>query len=129
MLFAILNRLGNLVSPSVGSSCQQSAYNSTSSHVVMNLQNKNTKFSQLLIELMQNSNADRGFIASVLRSSGLEGEKILLEFMSQASNNERIMLPIVSVLPWRAKPEPVLRIKVIEYSLGSNFLPGTLYQY
>ena len=39
------------------------------------------------------------------------------------------MIPAISVLPWRVQSNPVLRIKVIEYSLGSNFLPGTLYQY
>lgn len=49
--------------------------------------------------------------------------------MNQYPNNEKIMLPIVSVLPWRAPTEIVLRIKVIQYTLGSNFLPGTLYQY
>lgn len=56
---------------------------------------------------------DRGFIASVLRSCGIEGEKILLQFMNQYPNNEKIMLPIVSVLPWRAPTEIILRIKVI----------------
>ena len=111
IIFSILNRLGGLVSSSTENFQQ------------------NTKFFQLLIELMQNNHSDRGFISSVLRSSGLEGEKILLEFMVQAPNNEKIMLPIVSVLPWRAKPDPVIRIKVIEYTLGSNFMPGTLYQY
>jgi hypothetical protein len=49
--------------------------------------------------------------------------------MNQYPTNEKIMLPIVSVLPWRAPTDSVLRIKVIEYTLGSNFLPGTLYQY
>jgi hypothetical protein len=33
--------------------------------------------------------------------------------MNQYQNNEKIMLPIVSVLPWRAPTEPLLRIKVI----------------
>ena len=49
--------------------------------------------------------------------------------MNQVPNNEKIMIPIISVLPWRVQSNPVLRIKAIEYSLGSNFLPGTLYQY
>ena len=60
IILSILNRLGSLVSSSAED------------------YQKNTKFFQLLIELMQNNHADRGFISSVLRSSGLEGEKILL---------------------------------------------------
>lgn len=78
---------------------------------------------------MQTNYNDRGFITSLLRSCGIEGEKILLKFLEQFPNNEKIGLPIINVLPWRAPTEPVLRIKVIEYTLGSNFLPGTLYQY
>lgn len=73
----------------------------------------NKEIFPLLIEMMRNNVNDRGFVASVLRSSGAEGEKILLEFLNHSTNNEKIMLPIVSVLPWRPQVEPVLRIKVI----------------
>ena len=62
---------------------------------------------------MENNVNDRGFVASVLRSAGVEGEKFLINLLYSHFNNEKMLLPIVSVLPWRTKPEPVLRIKVI----------------
>lgn len=78
---------------------------------------------------MSNNINDRGLIASVLRAAGPQGEEILLEMIVKYWNNDKIMLPVVNVLSWRPPIEPVLRMKVIEYTLINNFLPGRLYQY
>jgi hypothetical protein len=47
----------------------------------------NSEVFPLLVEMMQNNVNDRGFIASVLRACGVEGEKVLLQFMNQYQNN------------------------------------------
>lgn len=44
-------------------------------------------------------------------------------------NQDKHILPIISVLPWRAYTDIKLRIKIIQYSITGGFLPGTLYQY
>lgn len=52
----------------------------------------------------------------------------MLKLLSSASNN-KIKLPIISVLPWRVPEEPDLQISVVEYSMTAGFPPGVMYQY
>lgn len=53
--------------------------------------------------MMQNNSFDRGMVASVLRSAGAEGEKILIQFLNHPRQSDKIIFPIVTVLPWRVK--------------------------
>ena len=58
---------------------------------------------EVLEELLEVGQIDRGFIVSVLKSSGYEGEKTLIKLLRKNLGNEKICIPIISVLPWRPK--------------------------
>ena len=61
----------------------------------------------ILVSLIEEGNVDRQLVASVLRSSGKEGETILLKLL-RYHKNERVRMAAASVLSYRLSMNPHL---------------------
>lgn len=59
----------------------------------------------ILVSLIEEGNVDRQLVASVLRSSGKEGETILLKLL-RYHKNERVRMAAASVLSYRLSMNP-----------------------
>lgn len=88
---------------------------------------------RLLAAMLQSApSLDKRFIISTLRCCGQLGEQCLLDILREKSSllSEGLVCYILAALAWRVDPRQTnLRIRSIEYSLESCFLPGNLYQY
>ena len=89
----------------------------------------------ILVSLIEEGNIDRQLVASVLRTSGKEGEAILLKLL-KFHKNERVRMAAASVLSYRL-PEDPYQIE-LELILESNetscerlnsFIPGQVCRY
>jgi hypothetical protein len=94
----------------------------------MNRLVKDQKTVSSLVKMLIEGAMDRGLLASTIRASGDVGEQLLLKLLANNSNN-KIKLPIISVLPWRVPDSIDLEVGVVEYSIGAGFPPGVMYQY
>lgn len=70
---------------------------------------------------------DRQLICSCLKGAGEEGEKTLLKIIKNTNNN-KIKLAILSVLPWRTENANIIKILVEEFLVGEHYKqnPGTM---
>ena len=103
MALLILNRLGPIISHS--------------QHI------------EKLTLLIEDPAVDKKLLFATIRSTGLQGEKILIDIVSSRQYNEHIVCLALGVMSWKIPSAPALRIKAIEYTLENCFLPGKLYQY
>lgn len=71
----------------------------------------------LIIELLDQGTVDRQLLASVLRTSGIEGEQLLIKLM-KFHQNEKVRTSAASVLPYRL-PEDQLKI-MADIKLSKN---------
>jgi len=65
----------------------------------------------LIIELLDQGLVDRQLLASVLRTSGLEGEQLLIKLLKY-HQSEKVRSASASVLPYQL-PEDQLRISAV----------------
>jgi hypothetical protein len=66
----------------------------------MNRLVKDQKVMSVLVKMLVEGTMDRGLLASAIRATGENGEQLLLKLLT-GGNNNKIKLPIISVLPWR----------------------------
>lgn len=71
----------------------------------MNRLVKDQKLVTSMMKMLVEGALDRGLLASAIRATGDYGEQLLLKLLA-ANNNNKIKLPIISVLPWRV-PETI----------------------
>lgn len=84
-----------------------------------------------LCSCFNDSKIRKGFIASILRTSGDIGEKLLIEQLDK-SNDPNVKIAIINVLSYRVKKqETYLRIKLDENNTFSiaNKMPGLFFNY
>jgi hypothetical protein len=82
----------------------------------------------LLCRMLSDGTMDRGLLAAAVRASGELGEEMLLKLLTAAGNN-KVKLPIISVLPWKVPEDLQMQVEVVEYSIGAGFPPGVMYNY
>ena len=89
----------------------------------------------ILVSLIEEGNVDRQLVASVLRTSGKEGEAILLKLLKY-HKNERVRMAAASVLsyrlplnPYKINLEMLLESHEISSSNNNQFIPGQVCRY
>lgn len=84
----------------------------------------------ILTDHLKEGLLDRQLISSCLRGAGEEGEKALIKIIKN-TNNHKIKLAILSVLPWRNENSNIIKIMVEEFLVGEHFKqnPGTMCTY
>ena len=89
----------------------------------------------ILVNFIEEGNIDRQLIASVLRTSGKEGEGILLKLL-KFHKNERVRMAAASVLSYRLPEDPhqielelLLESSDLTNERMSSFIPGQVCRY
>ena len=91
----------------------------------------------ILVSLIEEGNVDRQLVASVLRTSGKEGEAIILKLLKY-HKNERVRMAAASVLSYRLPENPYkldLEVELetqqsMSHASGRNgFTPGQVCRY
>ena len=89
----------------------------------------------ILVSLIEEGNIDRQLVASVLRTSGKEGETILLKLLKY-HKNERVRMAAASVMSYRLPQNPykihlemVLESQEVSASSLNSFIPGQVCRY
>ena len=89
----------------------------------------------ILVTLIEEGNVDRQLVASVLRTSGKEGEAILLKLL-KFHKNERVRMAAASVLSYRLPQNPykmdldmLLESQESLNERQSYFVPGQVCRY
>ena len=59
----------------------------------------------VLVDLLQSGQIDRQMVASVIRTSGVEGEHVLTKFLTH-HKNEKVRIAVASVLGYRPPKIP-----------------------
>ena len=88
----------------------------------------------ILVNLLKEGTIDRQLITSCIRASGESGEQILLKLLksSTGSSHSKLILSIISVLPWRVPVKPeVLAVKILNFQVAEHYkqTPGTMCVY
>lgn len=90
----------------------------------------------ILVSLIEEGNVDRQLVASVLRTSGKEGEAILLKLLKY-HKNERVRMAAASVLSYRLPANPYklhleMTLEAVDHLQmkgRSSFVPGQVCRY
>ena len=76
----------------------------------------------------------RQLIASCIRAGGETGEQLLLKLLKSSTgiNHSKLILAIISVLPWRVPIKPdILSVKIVNFQVAEHYKqnPGTMCVY